>query len=78
MAPVEAIGDPEIERQAKEQMTMDLLALENAIDTFLSGEVREGLISSFKLTLIVQARTLLALAKQSRLDVGENTIRIDE
>jgi hypothetical protein len=74
----EPIGDLEIEKQAKATLTNELSALETALDTFLCGEIREGLITSFKLTLIVQARTLLALTERSRKDVGENTIRVDE
>lgn len=63
------------EREAKSRMTTDLVVLEDALDAFLSGEVCAGKINSFKLTLIVQARTLQAVAEKSRADVIKCQIR---
>lgn len=63
------------EAGAKAALGAELVALEEALDTFLSGEVRDGVITSFKLTLIVHARTLLAVAERSRMDIAENKVR---
>lgn len=65
------------EATAKSAMEKELSELETALDNFLSGEVRDGLITAFKLTLIVHAKTLLAVAERSRKDVAENKVRID-
>ena len=77
-AETERLGKEEIEKQAKEQFITELVAIERALDEFLSGEIKEGLISPFKLTLIVQSRAFLALVKQTKQDVPENTIRVTD
>lgn len=63
------------EKEAKERLGSELEALERALDDFLTGEVRDGLVSPFKMTLIVQARTLQALVERSKKDVVDNQIR---
>lgn len=48
------------ERDAKARISAELKALEETLDLFLSGEVRDELITPFKVTLMVHARTLVS------------------
>lgn len=62
------------ERVAKARITDELAQLVVAVDGFLTGEVSAGLITPFKLTLIMQARTMQALAERGLRDVETSKV----
>ena len=63
------------ERAAKRAMRAELLVLEGALNDFLKGGVSEGLITPFKMLLLVHARTVLAVARIARAGVRTTKIR---
>jgi hypothetical protein len=52
-------------------LASDLADLEAALHAFLTAEIAEGLITPFKMAILNQVHSLLALAEKARRDVFE-------
>lgn len=65
----------ELEFQAKSLLNSDLTSLRGALVEFLNGEVSLGLISPYKMLLLVQARTLLAVVEKAQAELLNTKVR---
>lgn len=70
----EELADPTINLDRRKRLHDDLLRLEHDIEIFLDGEISRGLITAYKLTAIVAARNLRAVAQTSRQDLVDNRV----
>lgn len=69
-------SEPTENLERRQAMHADLLALEDAIGVFVGGEISRGLITDYKLTILVAVRTARAVANSARQDLLENKVSL--
>lgn len=72
----DTLSQPTEEFGRLKAMHGDLVALEEAMKRFLDGEISRGMITSYKMTLLVSAQTLLAVSRSARRDLLEKKVSL--
>lgn len=70
----EEFSTPTLDMERRKQLHDDLLDMERSVETFLDGEINNGLITSYKLTVITTARLLRAVVQTARQDLIDNRV----
>lgn len=74
--PTSSWSEPTENLERRQAMHNDLLSLEDAMRDFMEGEISRGLITDYKMTVIVAARMLRAVANSARQDLLENKVNL--